>query len=389
MASRRGNKEGTIYQTNGKWRAQLTTFKGKRKSHTAETRKECQEWIKQMNRRMDDGLTSKGSKTTFEEYSKEWLLYKEPHIQQPTHNHYSQVLQDYVLPVIGKTLLMDLQPYQIQEIYNDNVAKGIGLRTIEFTHTVIRNCLNHAVRNNVIPKNPALAANPPRPKPNEMMTLNEEEIQTFVLAAQSLQPRNYPFFQLAITTGMRRAEILGLKWEDLEWIRRWLSVNRQLKRNKVDGFYFDPPKTKAGYRTILLGETTIAILREHHQAWLERREHFHPDWANVNLMFSEPDGSPLRYRRVYKEFKALLEEAGLPDIRFHDLRHTAASQMFANKVDNVTVSRRLGHSKVSTTLDHYGHLVPGAQEKAAAVMDDLTTPVAIMTEKTAPKLHRA
>jgi len=98
---------------------------------------------------------------------------------------------------------------------------------------------------------------------------------------------------------------------------------------------------------------------------------------------------PLRYGRVYKEFKALLEEAGLPDIRFHDLRHTAASQMITHSVDNVTVSKRLGHSKVSTTLDHYGHLVPGAQEQAAAVMDDLTTPVAIMTEKTAPKLHRA
>jgi len=388
MASRRGNKEGTIYQTNGKWRAQLTTFNGKRKSHTAETRKECQEWIKWMNRKMDDGLTYKGSKTTLEKFIKEWLIMKEANIKPQTINHYRQVMQDYVIPVIGKTLLMDLKPQQIQEIYNDNVAKGIGLRTIEFTHTVIRNCLNHAVRTNIIPKNPSLATNPPKPKPDEMKILNEDQIQTFILATQSLQPENYPFFQLAITTGMRRAEILGLKWEDLEWIRHWLVVTRQLKRNKVDGYYFDPPKTKAGYRTIVLGENTMAILKDHHQTWLERRKHFHPDWAEKKLMFSESDGSPLRYRRVYKEFKVLLEYAGLPDIRFHDLRHTAASQMISNGVDIITVSRRLGHSKVSVTLDIYGHLIPGVQEKAAALMDDLTTPVAILTEKTAPKLHR-
>ncbi|MCJ7568262.1 MAG: tyrosine-type recombinase/integrase [Anaerolineales bacterium] len=143
----------------------------------------------------------------------------------------------------------------------------------------------------------------------------------------------------------------------------------------------------AGVRTIVLGEKTIAILKEHHQNWLSRRENFHPDWAEKDLIFTEEDGSPLRYRRVYKEFKSLLETAALPDIRFHDLRHTAASQMLVNGVDVLTVTKRLGHSKSSLTLDTYGHLTPGAQEKAASVMDDLTTPVAIFTEKTAPKLH--
>jgi integrase len=267
---------------------------------------------------------------------------------------------------------MDLQPQQIQDLYNANVEKGIGLRTIEFTHSVFRGCLNHAVRINLLPKNPALAASPPKPRPDEMKILDEDQIQTFILAAQSIQPRNYPFFQLALTTGMRRSELLGLKWEDLEWIRGWLVVNRQLKRNKESGFFFAPPKTKAGYRTIVLGESTLTVLREHHQSWLDHRENFNPEWAAKNLMFWEPDGSPLRYRRVYTDFKSLLEEAALPDIRFHDLRHTAASQMITKGVDIITVSRRLGHAKVSVTLDIYGHLIPGVQEKAAAVMDDLT-----------------
>jgi len=388
MAKRRGNKEGTIYQkADGKWRAQLTTHQGKRLSFTAATRKECQEWIKQTNRKLDDGLTYKGTKTTVEDFCQAWLVMKKTSLRPYTYKQYQQIITDYIAPALGKILLMDLAAQQIQEMYNANVEKGVGLRTIEYIHSVFRGCLNHAVRVNLLQKNPALATNPPKPDPEEIAIFNEDQIQTFILAAQSLQPENYPFYQLAITTGMRRAEILGLKWEDLDWIRRRLVVKRQLKRSKERGFFFAPPKTRAGSRTIVLGENTMAILKAHHQVWLERREHFDPAWAEEDLMFSEEDGSPLRYRRVYSHFKALLEEAALPDIRFHDLRHTAASQMLINGVDILTVTKRLGHAKSSVTLDIYGHITPGVQEKAASVMDDLTTPVAILTEKTAPKLH--
>ena len=387
MAKRRGNNEGTIYQkADGKWRAQVTC-KGERRSHTGTTRKECQEWIKTTIRKFDDGLTPKGAKITVEEHCQSWLTMKSTILRPYTYKQYRQIMRDYIIPELGKTLLVDLESQQIQNLYNAKVEEGVGLRTIEYVHAIFRGCLNHAVRLNILSKNPALATNPPKPDPEEIIVLDEDQIQNFILAAQALQPGNYPFYQLALTTGMRKGEILGLKWEDLDWIRRTIVVKRQLKRSTETGFFFSPPKTKAGSRTIVLGERTIAIFKEHHQKWLQRRENFDPDWAREDLIFTEEDGSPLRYRRVYSEFKALLESAALPDIRFHDLRHTAASQMLVNGVDILTVTRRLGHAKSSVTLDIYGHLTPGAQEKAASVMDNLTTPVAIFTQKTAPKLH--
>ena len=106
------------------------------------------------------------------------------------------------------------------------------------------------------------------------------------------------------------------------------------------------------------------------------------------MIFTEDDGSPILYVKLYRRFKELLQTAGLPDIRFHDLRHTAATQMLINGVDILTVSKRLGHSKSSITLDIYGHMIPGVQEKAASIMDEITTPISMETLQTAPKLHQ-
>ena len=281
-----------------------------------------------------------------------------------------------------------MRPDQIQSLYNKYVENGVGLRTIELTHAVLRGSLNHAVHLGLLNRNPATAATPPKPRPDEKVVLTETQIQTFMIAAQSLQPEYHPLFQLALTTGMRISELLGLKWEDLDWDRQTVKVKRQLKRDPESGFYFALPKTKAGKRTIALGLETISILRNHHQEQFQQRMNFSSERLEIDLIFTEEDGSPLRYRKLNRRFKELLEDAGLPDIRFHDLRHTAATQMLINGVDILTVSKRLGHSKSSITLDTYGHMIPGVQEKAASIMDEITTPVSFCKTITAPKLHQ-
>lgn len=387
MAKRRGNNEGTIYQkSTGKWRAQVSV-QGKRLNFIGETRMECQVWIKETTRKIDDGLTYKGSKTTLEQFILEWLTMKSTTLQPETYRQYKHFALDYIIPELGNVKLIHMRADHIQSMYNKFIENGVGPRSIEYTHSVLRGCLNHAVKVNLLSKNPANGANPPKPKPEEIVVLNESQIQSFMIAAQSLQPEHYALYQLALTTGMRIGEILGLKWEDFDWYRRNLTVRRQLKRDPKKGFYFSSPKSKAGIRTIKLGEGIVRTMRSHYQLKIQQQPDFLPEWREANLAFSREDGSPIQYRWFYIGYKKLLKAAGLPDMTFHGLRHTAATQMLVNGVDILTVSKRIGHSKPSVTLDIYGHMITGPQDKAAALMDEITTPITMETLKTAPKLH--
>jgi len=388
MAKRRGNNEGSIFQiSSGKWRAQVSV-QGKRLSFYGLTRKDCQDWIKETSRKIDDGLTYKGSKTTLKQFILEWLTMKSTTLQPETLKQYKHFALDYIIPELGNIILINLRADQIQSMYNLYIEDGIGLRSIEYTHSVFRGCLNHAVKLNILSKNPTDGADPPKPKPEEIIVLNENQIQSFMITVQSLQPEHYALYKLAITTGMRKGEILGLKWEDFDWDRRTLTIKRQLKKESYKGFYFSSPKSKAGIRTIKLGEGIITNLRNHYRLKIQQKPEFLPEWREVDLVFSREDGSPIRYRWFYKGYRKILKAAGLPEMTFHGLRHTAATQMLVNGVDILTVSKRLGHSKPSVTLDTYGHMIPGPQDKAAALMDEITTPITMEILQTAPKLHQ-
>ena len=387
MAKRRGNNEGTIYQkSTGIWRAQVS-IQGKRLSFSGRTRKECQAWIKETSRKIDDGLTYKGSKTTLEQFIVEWLTMKSTTLQPETHQQYKHFALDYIIPELGNNTLIKLRADHIQSMYNIYIEDGVGPRSIEYTHSVLRGCLNHAVKLNLLSKNLIDGANPPKPKPEEILVLNENQIQSFMIAAQSLQPEHYALYKLALTTGMRKGEILGLKWEDFNWDRRTLTIKRQLKKETYKGFYFSSPKSKAGIRTIKLGEGIVTTMRSPYRLKIKQKPNFLPEWKEAELVFSREDGSPIRYRWFYIGYKKLLNVAGLPDITFHGLRHTAATQMLVNGVDILTVSNRIGHSKPSVTLDIYGNMITGPQDKAAALMDEITTPITMETLQTAPKLH--
>jgi integrase len=229
-------------------------------------------------------------------------------------------------------------------------------------------------------RNPTAVAVPPKPEPKEKQILDETQIQTLMLTAQDVQPEFLPLYQLALTTGMRLGELLGIRWDDLDWDKKTLTIQRQLKRIKHKGLVLLPPKTRAGRRTIRLGPTTWSLLKALRKAQFQEQFCRDPDQGSIDLVFTQESGAPRGPRQVQKAFKALLELADLPEMRFHDLRHTAATHMLANGVDLLTVSRRLGHSRASTTLDTYAHMVTGTQEKAAAVMDQITTPVSLPAE---------
>jgi integrase len=189
---------------------------------------------------------------------------------------------------------------------------------------------------------------------------------------------------LAVTTGMRQMELLGLKWTDLDWTKQTIKVERQLVRPEENVAQFAAPKTKYGRRTISMGSRSIEIIRGHYERQNAERIKAGVKWREHGLIFTNAEGGPLDPRNLLRDFKRLLSSSGLPPIRFHDLRHTAASLMLNHNIPVLVVSRMLGHARPSITLDVYGHQIPSMQAGFAERIDELVTPILFRQDSAEP-----
>lgn len=383
MTKRRGNLEGSIFQRkNGTWRGQIS-LNGRRLSFGAKTRQEVHAWLKQIQKQVDGGLTYQGASTVLSEFLDNWLVSIRTTVRPGTWSHYEIACRNHINPVLGRTRLKDINAIHIQALYDQKSQLGVGPRTVKVIHVVLHRSLEHAVKLGMIGRNPTNAVTPPRYQPDEMKFFDENQVSQLMLAAR--EDRNEALYHLAVVTGMRQSELLALKWSDLDWSKKSLKVQRQLKRQGLEDGYFSSPKTKAGRRSITLGDGTINQLRAHYERQRLERMAAGEHWKENDLIFPSTVGTPIDQHNLLKSFKRLLISAGLPAIRFHDLRHTAASLMSNHGIPPIVVARRLGHSKVSITLDTYGHLMPEMQNEAAELMDDLVTPVQIELHHTAPQ----
>jgi integrase len=206
-----------------------------------------------------------------------------------------------------------------------------------------------------------------------MNVLDADQVTQFLIAVQG--SCDEALYYLAIHTGMRQGELFGLKWTDLQWDKGELRIQRQVKRVPSKGWTFADPKTKKGRRTIKLGDEILKLLSAHKKRQDAQKVVVGELWMENELIFPSSMGTPLNQSNLRKEFLKVLDRAKLPKIRFHDLRHTAASLMLNNGVPPIVVSNRLGHSKPSITMDVYGHLYQETQTDAAKIMDDLVTPI--------------
>lgn len=375
MAKKRGNSEGSIYKRpNGTWSVQAT-LQGRRLSHTFKTQRECQEWLKKTRSQIDDGMTFASTKVRLGEYLSGWLTSSKTSLRQTTWIHYEQLNRCYITPWIGEIKLKDLRPEHIQDFYNCLIDEGVGIHTILKIHAVLHSALEQAVKTSMIARNPASYTQPPKKPVTEMEILNESQVSRLLVAAKG--NRLQALFHLALITGARQMELLGLKWSDLDWIRKTLKVDRQLVRPDGGGIKFIAPKTRYGRRVIYLGAKTIEVLRKHYAMQRIERLSAGDKWKENGLIFTTNIGTPIHLRSLLRDFKKLLENAGLPLIHFHSLRHTCASLLLNQGVPVIEVSRRLGHSRASITLDVYGHLIPGMQSEVADLIDELVMPVAI------------
>jgi len=371
MAKIRSHNEGSIYQrSNGKWRAQVS-IDGRRLSFTAKTKKEGLAWILETKNQIDKGLTFQAAGTTLEEFLGEWSRIVSSSSSKGTYFTYSWTVQKRIIPYIGNVNLMDLRPDRIQRFYIHLQKEGLSHHPVAVTHKTLIVAMNHAVKLGLIGRNPCSGTIPPKPEQAEMKFYDDRQVKSLLKTAKDIEDRFYPLYYLAIHTGMRQSELIGLKWEDVDWNLSTIRVKRQVRHFKGASYAFLEPKSKSGTRTIILGKQALELLKNHKREQEMLINSVGEDWTCLDLVFPSGAGTPITASNIRRAFRKLLAVSGLPKIRFHDLRHTAASLMLNHGIPVLIVSKRLGHSKPSITIDVYGHLIPSRQEEAAQLMDNL------------------
>jgi integrase len=372
MTKKRSSSEGTIYQLpSGNWRAQICIDR-KRLSTTRRTKMEAREWIRETLAQIGQGMTYEAAQTRLDDFLNSWLETKRYSIRAATYEQYGIMIRVYIIPKIGSYKLIDLTPALIQSFIDGQLRDDTGARTVQVTHGILQNALNHAQLIGLIGRNPAERVKVPRPARRELSVWTEEEVSQFLGSIQG--ERNEYLYHIALTTGMRQGELLGLKWEDIDWRRGTILVKRQAVEIKGGGFGFAEPKSQRSCRSVDLGVGSVEKLHNQYENVNLMRQIARDKWQENDLVFPSMRGTPQLGTNLDRDFKQLVERSGLPKIRFHDLRHTAASIMLSRGIPAVIVSGMLGHT-MNILLTTYAHYIPSTQAEAARIMDELTTPV--------------
>ena len=338
------------------WCAQVT-IQGRRKSIYGKTRALVQRKLRTALANAEQGIMPAPERLTVEAFLERWLADDVSRLDQYTVKNYTIYVRHHIVPEIGRIRLGQLQAAHVQGLYTALGKKGLAPKTIRNAHGVLRAALEKAVRWDLVPRNVAALATPPKSKPAEFRTLTVEEARQLGRVAQG--NRWAPMLMLALTTGLRQGELLGLKWGDIDLVARVLQVRRQYERDGT----FSTPKASS-QRRLDLAPAELRALEIQRESQERDCERWGAAYVEQDLVFATHQGRPLIHRNVFREFKRLLKKAGLPSIRFHDMRHTNASLMLGQGVHPKVVQERLGHCQVSITLNIYSHVLPGLGREA-------------------------
>lgn len=347
----------------GKPRYQWLTVRGSRK----DAEKRLAEVLHQVN----SGAVTMPGKVRVADYLDRWLGdYVKPNLSPRGYERYKDIARIYFKPVIGNLLLPQLKPEHLQKLYSEWQTQGLSAGTIRYHHAVIHRALATALKWGVVVRNVADAVEIPRIKRSEMLTWDEHELSQFLEAARD-SSQYYELFYLALFTGMRRSELLALRWQDIDLILGQVYVSRGLHQLKDTSFVFSQPKSAKSRRTIALPPSAALILQSYHNKLLMDAAMLGTTLTDDILVFSTIDGKPLRPNTITRAWVNLAIRAGVKRIRLHDARHTHASLMLKQGIHPKIVQERLGHSTIAMTLDTYSHITPGLQEAAASSFDTL------------------
>lgn len=372
---RRGGKEYSY------WEARYTagydpgTGKQLQRSITAKTQREVAQKLRQVTLELDQGTYHAPCKLTVAQWLDMWAADYLGDVKRSTAHLYRENIRLYLKPALGAVKLEALTTPAIQKIYNRLVSterdgQGLSPKTVKNIHGVLHQALQQAVAIGYLRFNPAAACTLPRIVKKQIKPLEGDQIARFLEAIQG--HRHEILYKVALFTGMREGEILGLMWDCVDFEHNTITVDKQLRRAQEKGgeYYFAPPKNNKA-RVITVAPSVIKLLRVQQRRQAEQRLALGPVWKGGGLVFTNELGDRLSYRTVYDCFKRIAANIGCPQARFHDLRHTYAVMALESGDDIKTVQENLGHHAASFTLDVYGHITERMRRQSAERMERL------------------
>jgi integrase len=369
---KRGNNEGSIIKRrDGRWMARVTLEHGKRKHIYGKTRQEVSRRMVETQQEIEQGLPILDERQTVGQYLETWVEVAKSQIRGSSWRRYSDFVRVHLVPGLGKIPLAKLTPQQVQLFYARKLAEGLSSTTVYHIHGMFHRALKDAFQMGLVQRNVTEMLRSPRRSTKEMMPLTEEQAAHFLEIVKG--DRFEALYALAVTTGMREGELLGVRWQDLDLDNMTLYVRMNVQESE-NRFILAETKTAYSRRNIKLSKLVIAALQLHAVRQAEERERLGKAWdASAGLVFPNTlGGIMIPDNLVKRSFKRLVEKAGFPpELRFHDLRHTAATILLSRGVNVKVVSEMLGHADIAITLRIYAHVIPNMQQVAADVMDSL------------------
>lgn len=369
---RRGSGEGSIYQRkDGRWAASISLGGLKRKTIYAKTRREVQDLLHKALHEQKQGLLVTGPRQPLKQYLKQWL--EEIHkasIRPRTYERYEEIIRLHLVPTLGYVPIQKLSPQQVQALLARKLTEGFAPKTVSCIYGVLHTALKDAVRWELVGRNVCDLVTAPRKVDHEIQPLTPRQIRLFLEAVKG--HRFEALFTLALATGMRQGELLGLKWQDIDLAGNTLQVRRiqsRVPRLLGKGYVEAETKTRKSRRSILIAGFALDALKAHQLRQQELRARVGDRWQARDLVFCTRRGTPLNPSHIRDALREVLEQAHLPLIRFHDLRHSTATFLLSLKVQPKVVQEILGHSQISMTMDIYSHVLPTMQKEA---MDQLS-----------------
>lgn len=359
MGKKRSHGEGTIFQEkSGLWVAEIY-HDGKKRRKRSKSQKVVRDWLLVQREAIQKGLWVDDNRITVGQFLDRYYNDIATHTLRPkTLVSYESIIRLHLKPDLGELRLTQLTPAHLQNLYSKKLNSGLSNRTVQYIHAVIHRVLGQALKWGLVARNVADVVEAPKPSKKAPEMLTEVQVKQLIDVAQG---RMKVIVLLAVTCGLRQAEILGLRWEDVGFSESAIYIRQTAQQIYKQGIVISEPKTDKGRRTVILPYITLDALMAYQNQTGETE----------GLIFRTATSNPISARNLIRDFKALLEKAGLPDVRFHSLRHFHATSLLKKNVNPKIVQERLGHSRISETLDIYSHFVPSMQQEAADKIDEI------------------
>ena len=371
MGKRRANGEGSIRKRDdGSWEARIL-INGKSRSIYGRTQSDVRKKLTEVRNDLDNDEYLEPNDTTLKEWLELWQDEYLEDVKQSTADRYKSCIRIHIIPALGDTRLMDLRASTIQKFLNQcKKVDGLSEKSVNNIRLVLHKALEQAIEDAQIKKNPCDRAKVPSydDPPKEMRPLKDHEVPMFLQAIKGHQFES--LFYVALFTGMRESELIGLTWDCIDFQHGTIHIYRQLRktREKKGSYVFTSLKNKQA-RTFSPPQNVLDVLKKVKINQAEQRLKAGTSWSNSDdLVFTNDLGKHVATFTVYKYFKEVVTQIGLPEMRFHDLRHGYATLALQNGVDVKTVSNNLGHSTTAFTMDKYGHVTETMMKDSADKM---------------------